>query len=124
MRRAVGSGSSYVILGLLLAVSCATARSVAADPLTPAAIEGRWATRCAAGLPDVITFRPAGAEVASGSGTLTCRSAGHRSLGEARFYLDLECQDGSLLQLDVYRAARDELLIARRPLGEACVYRR
>ena len=60
----------------------------------------------------------------SSSGVLTCRSANYRSLSEARWYIDLECQDGSLLQLDVYRVARDELLLARRPLGEACLYKR
>jgi len=104
--------------------SCGIKQVSAAQPLAPVAIEGSWVSRCAAELPDRINFGPTGADVVSSSGALTCRLAHYRTLSEARWYLDLECKDGSLLQLDVYRVARDELLVARRPLGEACLYKR
>ena len=113
----------FGFFGSLLVASCGI-KQVSAAQLAPVAIEGSWVSRCAAGLPDRINFAPTGAKVVSSSGALTCHLAHYRSLSEARWYLDLECQDGSLLQLDVYRVARDELLLARRPLGEACRYKR
>ena len=114
----------FGFFGLLLVASCGITQVSTAQPPVPATIQGSWVSRCAAGLPDRIKFGPSGAEVASSSDALACHLAHYRPLSVVRWYLDLECQDGSLLQLDVYSVARDELLVARRPLGQACLYKR
>ena len=120
---------NYGVFGLFLIASCGIKQVSAAGPTLPATIQGSWASRCTAEVPAHINFAPTSAEVvdrsaASSSGARTCRLINYRSLSQARWYLDLECQDGSLLQLDIYLAARDELLVTRRPLGEACLYKR
>ena len=104
--------------------SCGIRQVSAAQPRAPVAIEGSWVSRCAAGLPDRINFGPTDAKVASSSGALTCSLAHYRALSGVRWYLDFECHDGGLLQLDAYLVARDEMLLSRRPLGEACLYKR
>ena len=112
------------VLGLLFLGCGGIVHAAAAEPLTPGEIQGRWASNCAADLPASIAFGSTGAEVAGSSGVLSCRAVNARALSEVRWYLDLECRDGNLLQLDVYLVAGGELLLARRPLGEACRYKR
>ena len=112
------------VLGLFFLGYGGIVHAAGAEPLTSGQIQGRWASNCAADLPASIAFGSTGAEVAGSSGVLNCRTVNARALSKARWYLDLECRDGSLLQLDVYLVAADELLLARRPLGEACRYKR
>jgi len=112
------------VLGLLFLGYGGIVHAAGAEPLTPGQIQGRWASNCAADFAGRIGFGTTGAEVARSSGMLTCRLVNARALSDVRWYLDLECDDGNLLQLDVYLVAGGELLLARRPLGEACRYKR
>jgi hypothetical protein len=103
----------------------ARSRKVAAEePSLPPAILGSWASNCNVDIPHRLSFGPTSVEVVRGASPLTCHRKGHRSLSEARWYVDLECNDGSPLQLDLYLVTRMSLLVAQRPLGEACRYRR
>jgi hypothetical protein len=107
----------------LISIACrGTAQTVAEKTSMPAAVFGPWVADCAVDLPVRIDFVTSGAEVVSRSGPTTCHVTGVRSLSDVRWYVDLECKDGSLLQLDLYLTGRNRLLVARRPLGEACSY--
>jgi hypothetical protein len=112
------------LICVTLAIVTTAERAVADTQFMPAAMVGSWRLDCAGHLPDRLRFDRTGAEVVSHWRASTCRLAGHRALTPSRWYLDLACADGSLLQLDVNAIARDRLLIARRPLGEACFYLR
>jgi hypothetical protein len=111
------------LIGLLSSVSGGIGQASPA-PAVPGAIAGSWVSDCHADLPERIRFVPTGAATSGSSGTLKCRATGYRASSDVRWYLDLECSGGNLLQLDVYLVAADELLLARRPLGEACRYKR
>jgi hypothetical protein len=110
--------------GPLLVAAGGAGRALAEAHPVPSAIVGSWRTHCAADLPHRLRVDRIRTEAWSRLGRTTCRLAGYRLLIPKRWYLDFDCADGSLLQLDINLVHRDRLLIARRPLGEACVYQR
>ena len=111
-------------ISLFLMVDRGIAQNAPEHNPMPTPLLGSWASDCGSDLPVRLDIRSDRAEVVGRSGTSTCRVAGHRALGAVRWYVDFGCKDGSLLQLDLYLVSRNSLLVARRPLGEACSYRR
>ena len=89
----------------------------------PAALLGTWTSSCGPGFPERLHF-DAGRVVLSSPKPTTCRSASQRTQGPSRWYMDLACEDGSIVQLDLYLVHESSLLVAQRPLGEACSYQR
>jgi hypothetical protein len=89
----------------------------------PAALLGTWTSSCGREFPERLHF-DAEQVVLSSPKPTTCRSTGQRQLGKSRWYTDLTCEDGSLVQLDLYLVDANSLLVAHRPLGESCRYRR
>jgi hypothetical protein len=90
----------------------------------PAALLGTWTSSCTADFPGRLHFETAKVVLGSSPKPTTCRRTGQRPLSKSRWYMDLACEDGSIVQLDLYLADPNSLLVAQRPLGESCRYRR
>jgi len=110
------------LFGPMLVV--ADASSASAEARAPAAIRGIWRSDCTFDLPHRLRVRADTIMTWTGSGQASCRLTSQRALGPQRWYLDFKCADESLLDLDINLLARGRLLVARRPLGQACFYRR
>jgi hypothetical protein len=89
----------------------------------PAALLGTWTASCGPEFPERLQF-DAGRVSLEFAKPTTCRRTGHRSLSRSRWYMDLACEDGSIVQLDLYVVNANSLLVAQRPLGVACSYQR
>lgn len=111
-------------LALLLAASSTvrTAQREIAAP--PGLLHGSWRGACGADAADAIDIAVHGVLLASAASRLACRPTGLRTLGPARWYLDLACPDSGVVLLDLYLIAPDRMLVAHRPLGKACGYSR
>jgi hypothetical protein len=98
--------------------------TVAPLSMLPAALAGIWTfTSEAPCVGDGFEFSERTATLRR-QANVECRYEGVKAQHADRWYLDLACADGSLVQLDVNRRGHDTLLIAPRPLGEAHVYGR
>lgn len=91
----------------------------------PAALLGIWYST-----PDCrdhrimrLEFEPRRARANGMDGKTTCNYAGERQITPTRWYLDLECANGRrIVHLDINVLDDGRLLVAHRPLGEACFY--
>ncbi|MDX2289502.1 MAG: hypothetical protein NW217_11865 [Hyphomicrobiaceae bacterium] len=126
---------------------CLTAAVAESGPLeAPVELLGQWqqqdhSCREARGAPAVAwhhdgadpTYAPANfssmvltsrhVELSDGSVARTCRVIGLRRQHQARWYLDLSCDGGSLELIDVNLLAPDHLILAVRPMGVAVSFR-
>lgn len=95
-----------------------------ADATTaPKALVGLWRADCSSFVPREFAIETAeNIEVTASHARTACRLAGQRALTPSRWYLDLECSDGQSFQLDINILGPDTLLVAPRPLGEACAF--
>jgi hypothetical protein len=69
-----------------------------------------------------LEFYPEQTRAKGMDGKSTCSYAGQRQITHTRWYLDLECANGRRIDLDINVLTDGRLLIAHRPLGEACFY--
>jgi hypothetical protein len=94
--------------------------------VVPALLLGQWsiepAYSCAPGN-GAITFGSEGVEL-GGAAATSCSYRGIATQHARRWYVDLRCRDGAIVEYDVNHLVDGDILIARRPLGEAARYRR
>jgi len=111
--------------GLLLAPSPARAQADAAAHQVPPVLMGSaWyhASDCPDDRVMRLEFLPDLARVNGMDGKASCIYAGLRQITPTRWYIDLECTKGRRVQLDINALSDGRLLVALRPLGEACFY--
>jgi hypothetical protein len=90
----------------------------------PAALLGTWTSSCGSEFPARLHVKATEIVMGRARTATACRVTGQRQLSTSRWYLDLTCDDGSIAQLDLFLVGADNLLLAQRPLGEACPYQR
>jgi hypothetical protein len=117
------AGSFLSVCGCLTAILLGAGVDLGARAELPEGLLGAWTTDCRTGLPSRLEFRNDGAGSMRASGRVACRTAGLRALGTSRWYADFDCDDGSLVELDLNLVGPHTLLAAPRPLGTACTYR-
>ena len=88
----------------------------------PAALLGTWTSSCGPEFPERLRFEAVTVILGTSLKPTACRRTGQRSLSKSRWYMDLACEDGSIVQLDLYLLNASSLLVAQRPLGVACSY--
>jgi hypothetical protein len=95
---------------------------------TPPALAGGGAWYSSPDCPDDkaarLAFLDNAAQVHGTAGSTSCTHAGLRQITPWRWYVDLECRNGRRIELDINALADGRLLVAHRPLGEACFYAR
>lgn len=110
-------------MGLMLGPSWARAQGTPDGRQAPDALLGIWYSTvdCRDDRIMRLEFEPRRARANGMDGRATCNYAGERQITPTRWYLDLECAKGRRNQLDI-NVLDGRLLIAHRPLGEACFY--
>jgi hypothetical protein len=122
VRRAVAACS-------LLSLTLGSTLGFAGQPeamraVVPPILHGTWQTASECNNPGYgssVSFRSDAANL--GPGRLSnCRLVGLRDLGDTRWYLDFNCADVIVAELDVLQTSPRQLLISSRPLGDACAF--
>jgi len=109
-----GRLAAAVLLSIAV-IDCARADTM----VVPPEIEGLWRPPGPSRAEGALQLSSGGASIDGPDGVTRCRLVGLRQLTRSRWYLDFDCSDDGLLQLDINRITGDLLLGARRPLGEA-----
>ncbi|MDX2308971.1 MAG: hypothetical protein NW216_12080 [Hyphomicrobium sp.] len=91
----------------------------------PDILIGRWTSDCSEQrLPDQLSFAVQGLTWIVAHELLPCRLTGLRNQTARRWYLDFQCRDGVLIDIDVNLLVDGTILLNERPLGAACLYAR
>lgn len=116
----------YVALTLVIGMQSMAApqNAWAADGAVPAMLLGGWAGPCTADLPSTFSIAMAKNAVLLTAGRRSRRLTGRRNVTVRRWYLDFDCMKDAPLNVDINLIDPKQLLLAERPLGVACTYKR
>ncbi|MDX2259581.1 MAG: hypothetical protein NW205_11780 [Hyphomicrobiaceae bacterium] len=123
--------ASVAITGLCLDMATGqpkaeSATRIGLDAESAAVLAGAWvAEECRDGPPSVLALGDDGTlSIASAAEPVTCGLTAQRRQHRSRWYLDFDCGAQGRADFDVNALADGRLLVAQRPLGVACAYRR